>query len=217
MAVRSSFMGCVMLMLLAGCASRTPPPRTAPEARPAAGGEVSPVVPLLGDAPLIRSPLSPARKDHVFPMPRGFMPGEKVGGSMGQAAARLASTGGTMLLTRHKGFGGGPLVGIIAVAPAVSGVGVAADEGGCKRVARTLGARTGHTITFAGLVPVGGGRGCQIRGAAGKASRTPHRRIIVTIVEQRGSAWLINCDLDDRDLVAIQGCKEVVAGWRFTR
>ncbi len=209
---------CVVAALLAGCAGSTPPPRAAQPrpAKPAADG-VAPVVPMLGDAPLQRSPLSPARKDYVFPVPRGFSPGEKVGGTLGASASRLAASGGIMLVTRHRGFGAGPLVGIIAVAPAVSGVGVTANEGGCKRVARTLGRRTGHTITFAGVVPAGGGRGCQIRGAAGKSSPRPHRRIIVTIVEQRGSAWLINCDLDDRDLVAIQGCKAVVAGWRFVR
>lgn len=203
--------------LLAGCASQAPAPQCPKprQAKPQATAGEQAVVPVAGDAPLTRSPLEPARRDYIFPIPKGFTPGESVRGSMAQAAARLSAMGGTMLLTRHKGFGAGPLMGIIAVAPAVPGVGAGTDVGSCKRTARTLGRKTGHNVTFAGLVPVGTGKGCQIRARAGKASGTPHRRIIVTLVERGASAWLINCNFDDRDLVAIQGCKTVVAGWRF--
>jgi len=121
------------------------------------------------------------------------------------------------LVTRHKGFGSGPLVGVIAVAPIVPGVGVSTDPRGCKRTARILGRQTGHNVTFAGLVPAGLGQGCQIRARAGKVSETPHHQIIVTLVEHESSAWIINCTFDDRDIVAIQGCKTVIAGWRFVR
>lgn len=211
---------CMALVLLAGCSGQAPSPQSPKPQRSAQPSE--PVVdiavaPVSGAAPLTRSPLEPAKRDYVFPIPQGFTPGESVRGTMNQAAARLASVGGTMLLTRHKGFGSGPLVGVIAVAPAVPAVGVATDLGGCKRTARTLGRKTGHNITFAGLVPVGEGKGCQIRAEAGKASHTPHHRIIVTLVERNSSAWIINCNFDDRDIVAIQGCKTVIAGWRFVR
>ena len=205
------------LALLAGCGSRTPSPQNPTHPGTRAGPPEDAVVPLPGNAPLKRSPLDPARRDYFFPIPQGFVPGESLRGTMRTAAARLSRMGGTMLVTRHKGFGGGALTGIIAVAPAVAGVGVSTDVRGCKRTARTLGRNTGHTITFAGLVPVGQGRGCQIRAVAGKASTTPHGRIMVTLVEHQASAWLINCTFDDRDIVAIQGCKTVIAGWRFVR
>jgi len=210
---------CVAFSLLAGCSGQKPPPQSPKSARatrpvaPAAGA----VDPVPGDAPLRRSPLEPASRDYVFPIPKGFAPGASLKGTMGQAAAQLGARGGTMLVTRHKGFGDGPLVGVIAVAPAVPGVRVASDPARCAATARTLGSKLNQNISFAGLVPVGTGRGCQIRARAGESSSTPHRRTIITLVEQKGSAWIINCTLDDRDLVAIQGCKTVIAGWRFVR
>ena len=218
---RKGLWWCVTLVLLVGCSSQAPAPQCPrPQrgrTRPAEPMEGVAADPVSGDAPLKRSPLEPARRDYIFPFPQGFTPGESVRGTMNQAAARLASVGGAMLVTRHKGFGSGPLLGVIAVAPAVSGVGVSSDPGGCKRTARTLGHQTGHNITFAGLVPVGEGKGCQIRAKAGAASQTPHHQIIVTLVERESSAWIINCTFDDRDIVAIQGCKTVIAGWRFVR